>query len=143
MSEPQASEEESLLLENLADALRETPFSAVVQHLRVDVVPFGSDELKLVYQVRVLEHIRGPKLQKLSYFAIVERGEDTGFTKEPVILTLCTGKDHFFWPGTGAQFPRTGNTLALIDKVRPELRADQKVFAQCPSAPATKAGKVP
>jgi hypothetical protein len=135
VSEPQLSEGESLLLENLANAVRDTPFSAVVQHLRVDEVPLGSDEVKAVYHVRVVEHIRGPKLQELSYFAVVEKGEDTSFTKEPVILTLCKGKEGFYWPGTGAQFPRTKNTAAVVDKLRPELGSDQKVFAQCRPAP--------
>jgi hypothetical protein len=135
VSEPQPSEGESLLLENLGNALRDTPFSAVVQHLRADEVPLGSDEVKVVYQVRVVEHIRGPKLQKLSYFAVVEKGEDTSFTKEPVILTLCKGKEGFYWPGPGAQFDRTKSTSAVVGKVRPELSADQKVFAQCRPAP--------
>jgi hypothetical protein len=41
--------------------------------------------------------------------------------------------DHegFYWPGTGAQFRLTKETRALVDKMRPELSADQKAFVQC------------
>jgi hypothetical protein len=130
-SEPQADEGDALLLENLTDALRETPFSAVVQYLRADVAPLEDDEVKVTYQVRVLEHIRGPKLAKLSYFAVVEKDEDISFEKKPVILTLCKGKEGYYWPGTGAEFPRTKNTRALVAKVRRELSGDQKAFKQC------------
>jgi hypothetical protein len=102
------------LLENLTNALRDTPFSAVVQYIRKDVTPLEDDEVKVTYQVRVLEPIRGPKLEKLSYFAVVEKGEDTSFEKRPVILTLCKGKQGYYWPGTGAEFPRTKSTQALV-----------------------------
>lgn len=119
------------MLKNLEGALRDTPFSAVVQHLRVDVVPLGSDEVKFVYQVRVLENIRGPKLKNLTYYSVAEQGEDPGLTKEPVILTLCKGKEGYYWPGTGAEFPQTQGARALVEKLRPELSADQKVFEQC------------
>jgi hypothetical protein len=131
VAQPQAIEGDALMLRNLEDALRETPFSAVVQHLRVKVIPLGSDEVKFVYDVRVIENIRGPKLKKLSYFAIAEKGEDPGLTKEPVILTLCKDQEGFYWPGTGAEFPRTKSARAVVDKLRPELSADQKVFEQC------------
>jgi hypothetical protein len=132
VAEPQASEDDQML-EFLGDALRETPFSAIVQKLHVDVVPLGSDEVKFVYQVRVIENIRGPKLQKLTYNLIAEKGEDPGtLTTEPIILTLCKNQEGFYWPGTGAQFPRTKETTAVVEKVRHELKADQKVFAQCP-----------
>jgi hypothetical protein len=130
VSKPQASEGD-FMLENLAAAIRETPFSAVVQHLRVDVVPLGSDEVKFVYQVRVIENIRGPKLKNLTYYSIAEKGEDPNSAREPVILTLCKDQEGFYWPGTGAQFSRTKNTSAVVEKVRPELSADQKVFEQC------------
>lgn len=119
------------MLKNLEGALRDTPFSAVVQHLRVDVVPLGSDEVKFVYQVRVLENIRGPKLKNLTYYSVAEQGEDPGLTKEPVILTLCKDQDEYYWPGTGAEFDQTKSARALVDKLRPELSADQKVFEQC------------
>jgi hypothetical protein len=132
VAQPQASEDEHML-EFLEDALRETPFSAVVQKLRVDVVPLDADEVKFVYQVRVIENIRGPKLKKLTYNLIAEKGEDPGtVTTEPIILTLCKNQGGFYWPGTGAQFPRTKETTAVVEKVRHELKADQKAFAQCP-----------
>jgi hypothetical protein len=130
VAEPQASEGD-FTLENLANALRDTPFSAVVQRLRVDVIPLESDEVKFVYQVRVIESIRGPKLKKLTYYSFAEKGEDPNSTTEPVILTLCNDHEGFYWPGTGAQFALTKDTRALVDKMRPELSADQKVFAQC------------
>ena len=104
------------MLENLADALRETPFSAVVQRLRVDVIPLDSDEVKFVYQVRVIENIRGPKLKKLTYSSIAEKGEDPSSATEPVILTLCKDHEGFYWPGTGAQFRLTKETHALATK---------------------------
>jgi hypothetical protein len=63
------------MLESLARAVRETPFSAIVQNLRVDVVPLKGGEEKHVYQARVIQGIRGPKLQKLKYFLIAEAGE--------------------------------------------------------------------
>jgi len=119
------------LLQNLTNALKDTPFSAVVQYVRKDVTPLEDDEVKVTYQVRVLEPIRGPKLEKLSYFAIVEKGEDTSFEKRPVILTLCEGKQGYYWPGTGAEFPRTKSSRALVAKLRPELNPDQKTFEQC------------
>jgi hypothetical protein len=130
-SEPGADNGEALLQENLTNALKGTPFSAVVQYVRKDLTPLEDDEVKVTYHVRVLEPIRGPKLEKLSYFAIVEKGEDTSFEKRPVILTLCKGKQGYYWPGTGAEFARTKSTRALVAKLRPELSADQKTFEQC------------
>jgi hypothetical protein len=130
-SGPEAYDGEALMLENLTNALKDTPFSAVVQYVRKDVTSLEDDEVKVTYQVRVLEPIRGPKLEKLSYFAIVEKGEDTSFEKRPVILTLCKGKQGYYWPGTGAEFTRTKSTRALVAKLRPELSPDQKTFEQC------------
>jgi hypothetical protein len=130
-SKPVAGDGEALLLANLTNALKETPFSAVVQYIRKDVTPLEDDEVKVTYQVRVLEPIRGPKLEKLSYFAVVEKGEDTSFPKRPVILTLCKGKQGYYWPGTGAEFTRTKSTRALVAKLRPELSPEQKTFEQC------------
>lgn len=46
-------------------------------------------------------------------------------------LTLCKGKEGYYWPGTGAEFPQTQGARALVEKLRPELSADQKVFEQC------------
>jgi hypothetical protein len=75
------------------------------------VVPLESDEVKFVYQVRVIENIRGPKLKKLTYYSIAEKGEDpSSTTPERVILTLCKNHEGFYWPGTGAQFLRTKET---------------------------------
>jgi len=129
---PAANDGEALLLENLANALKDTPFSAVVQYIRKDVTPLEDDEVKVTYQVRVLEPIRGPKLEKLSYFALVEKGDDTSLEKKGhVILTLCKGKQGYYWPGTGAAFPRTKNARALVSKLLPELSHDQKTFGQC------------
>jgi hypothetical protein len=130
-SEPGAGDGEALLLANLTNAVKETPFSAVVQYIRKDLTPLEDDEVKVTYQVRVLEPIRGPKLEKLSYFAIVEKGEDTSFEKRPVILTLCKGKQGYYWPGTGAEFTRTKSTRALVAKLRQELSPEQKTFKQC------------
>jgi hypothetical protein len=130
-SNPEADDAEALLLENLTKSLKDTPFSAVVRYIRKDVTPLEDGEVKVTYQVRVLEPIRGPKLEKLSYFAIVEKGEDTGFEKLPVILTLCKGKQDYYWPGTGAEFTRTKSTRALVAKLRPELSPDQQTFEQC------------
>jgi hypothetical protein len=131
VAEPQASEDDPVLLENLTNAIRETPFSAVVQKLRVDVIPVDSYEVEFVYHVRVIENIRGPKLKKLSYTLSAEKGEVPGSLKEPVILTLCKDKEGFYWPGPGAQFPPTKSTLALVHKIRRDLSPDQKVFQQC------------
>jgi len=122
---------ESRMLEALARAVRETPFSAVVQHLSVDVVPLGSEEEKHVYQVRVIESIRGPAPKKLSYFLVAERGEKPSFSKEPVILTLCKNADGFYWPGVGAKFPKTDKTLAVVSAIKPQLSASQTVFPDC------------
>ncbi|HWO11107.1 MAG TPA: hypothetical protein VNN80_16545 [Polyangiaceae bacterium] len=119
------------MLESLARALRETPFSAVVQHQRVDVVPLKGGEEKHVYQARVLQGIRGPKLQKLTYFLVAEKGEEATLTKEPVILTLCKNEQGYYWPGVGAEFPKTASTLAVVDAVKPDLRSDQTAFPDC------------
>jgi len=93
--------------------------------------PLGADEVKHVYQVRVIESIRGPKLKELSYFLVAEKGETPSLTKEPVILTLCKDAEGFYWPGVGAHFPRTDSARALVDTMRPQLRADQVEFADC------------
>jgi hypothetical protein len=119
------------MLEALKRAVRETPFSAVVQHLRVDVLPLSAEEEKHVYQVRVIQRIRGVAPKRLSYFMVTERGERPSLSKEPVILTLCKNADGFYWPGVGAKFPKTDQTLAVVGALEAELSNEQTVFPDC------------
>ena len=128
---PETSGDDSLLLKNVTDGLRETPFSAVVQHLGSKVEQLNDGESKVVYQVRVIESIRGPQLKALEYSAVVEKGDKTGFPKEPVILALCKDQNGYYWPGIGAEFPSTKQTRAFVTKLRPELSAEQKDFEFC------------
>jgi hypothetical protein len=103
----------------------------VVQHLSSKVKPLGDGEFKVMYQVRVIETIRGPKLKALEYSAVVEKGDEKGFPKKPVILALCKGEDGYYWPGIGAEFTSTKQTRAFVAKIRPELSAEQENFKFC------------
>ena len=100
--------------------------------MRVDVVPVKPGVERQVYELEVLETIRGPELETLTYGAIVEAGEGTDSNTEPYLLTLCPNEEEgYYWPGVGANFPATDAMLAVAREVRAALPADQSVFADC------------
>lgn len=119
------------MLKALARAVRETPYSAVVKHTAVDVVPMGISGDKHVFEAQVVAAIRGQKRPSIRYFMMTERGETPGFAKEPTIVALCRDEGGLYWPGTGAQFPLTDASAAVARDVAKQLPQKQEVFHDC------------
>lgn len=121
----------SPMLEALAQAIRETPYSAVLKHTAVEVLSSTSNEEQHVFRARVVEALRGPKQPSISYVMVTEKGEDAAFTKEPVIVNLCQDQDGYYWPGTGAEFPLTEASLAVARSAAQHLPQGQSSFRSC------------
>ncbi|GLQ33605.1 hypothetical protein [Litoribrevibacter albus] len=126
----QPSEQESFLVE----AIQNTPYSAVVKHIRVDVLPSDQPDFteQHIYYAQVLETFRGEELSTINYSMFVEEGEDTIIDQNPVIVTLCKDDEGFYWPGTGAQFEGTTALISLAKKhsVR-KTESNQTHFSHC------------
>ncbi len=127
-----------LLIQGLTDAITETPYSALVQQMTVDVIPLPdtdtSDdyaEEQHVYNAAVLETYRGQPLKNISYAMIVEKGEAAILSKEPVILTLCEKEGIFFWPGVGSKFPASNQVKSVAKAVSKNVDVKQASFANC------------
>lgn len=127
----------------LVNAIGQTPYSALVVHTRVDIVPLpnrkGSAddpaeyvEERAIYYARVVETFRGKSVRQIRYEMVGERGEAAAIDSKPQILTLCTGSRGFYWPGTGASFPAEQDLLVLARQVGREVaKGTSRNFAQC------------
>ncbi len=129
---------QSLLIQGLADAITETPYSALVQQMTVDVIALPDidknddyAEEQHIYNAAVLETYRGPQLKNISYAVIVEKGKAAMLSKEPVILTLCEKEDIFFWPGVSSTFPASNQVKSIAKAVSKNVDAKQASFANC------------
>lgn len=120
----------SLARENIQHSVLNTPFSAVVRYINEQRIP-GNYEDFIVYTLEVEDVIRGSDFKTLTYEMVVEKGESSELTKEAVIISLCHDEEGFYWPGTGSQFPLTGDLLDAAKKVARQADNKQTVFAYC------------
>jgi len=86
----------SPLIQELKKAISSTPYSALVTHTSVDIIPVPDpnpeddyEEEKQIYHAKVLETYRGQKWKNISYTMIVEKGETAIINKSPAVITLC------------------------------------------------------
>jgi len=142
---PAATKEEtdSYVTVALVNAIGQTPYSALVVHTRVDIVPLQAGgrssaesaeyvEERTIYHARVLETFRGKSVRQIRYEMVGERGEAAVIDSKPQILTLCSGPRGFYWPGTGASFPADQKLLVLARQVGREMaQGAPRSFAQC------------
>lgn len=127
----------------LVNAIGKTPYSALVVHTRVDIVPLKAGvrssadsahyvEERTIYHARVLETFRGKSVHHIRYEMVGERGEAVVIDSKPQILTLCSGPRGFYWPGTGASFPAEQDLVVLARRVGREMaQVSPRRFAQC------------
>ncbi len=148
---PPAADAQAAEASFLKDAIAQTPYSALVVYTRVDVkpvpgkngkanltVPPADEEVteeRHTYHARVIETFRGKSVPQVRYDMVVERGESANIDTTPKILTLCSGPQGFYWPGTGAVFTASKDAIVLarqagMEAVSPKARA-AKPFAQC------------
>lgn len=117
----------------LDKAIAATPYSAVVQHTRVEVLAVTDDPTlsEHVYYADVIDPLRGEPASRIKYRMYVEQDEDAIVERTPVIITLCNDSDGYYWPGVGSQFNATKGLLQRAKDINKELDAKQTHFAHC------------
>ena len=128
---PSSSEAESSMLLLLAAAVQGSPYCAVVQHTRVEPWRAGPDEETHLVHARVLETVRGPRVQEIVYTVTTEPGETVTPSEEPVLVALCRDAEGLYWPGVGSSFPSDSGTREAARRASAIAPADQTVFANC------------
>lgn len=106
------------LTEGLASAIRSTPYVALVQlkeHTRIQLNNDLSEEppadSRIDYLVDVLETLRGEQHKQITFYQIVEAGEEPMAMQAPFIISLCHDDTGYYWPGTGSAFPYSEEAL--------------------------------
>ena len=126
--EPHLTEQESFLIESVQN----TPYSAVIKHLDVKVIPSDyPKEFQHVYNAKVLKTLKGETLETISYSMLVETEEEPVLEKNPILITLCKDQEGYYWPGTGAQFQNTRSHLELAEKAAALVYDSTKQYSHC------------
>lgn len=131
-------EEKPALIQALENAISDTPYSALIQHISVDVISvpdFNPNddyvEEKHIYHAKVLGTYRGQKLKNINYTMFVEKGEAAFINKEPFVVILCVNNEGFYWPGTGSSFPATDEILKAAKRISQNGKLTQQSFPYC------------
>jgi hypothetical protein len=131
-------------LEGLVNSITETPYSALVVHTKVKVIPLpapaakpkkgapkedvveDAGEERHVYSARVLETFKGKARATIRYEMFVEKGESPELDKKPQIVTLCKSARGFYLPGVGTSFPGEAELISEARRVAklPTKRAE-------------------
>jgi hypothetical protein len=129
---------DSSMSEGLREALLHTPYSALVVHTKVDVLPVPDEdpnddlvEERHVYHARVIETFRGSARKRIRYEMIVEKGEPPVLSKAPEIVALCDDEGRLYWPGVGTSFPGKPALVAQARKTKTVLTASGADDALC------------
>jgi len=130
--------------EFLRRAMSETPYSALVIHTKVEILPMrGKKKSKQpsdvvteeshIYHARVLETFRGTVQTQIRYEIIVEPGEGAGISSQPNIVTLCRDSGGlYWWPGPGATLDGTPVKVAEARRVGKQLASSKsRSFKDC------------
>ncbi len=120
-------------LQHINSAVSNTPYSALIKHLRVDAKAVDDDDSIVlhVFHAKVIETYRGDHHESISYQMVVEKDETIEIDEQPFIVTLCQSSDGYYWPGTGAAF---SNKLQLIGSIKitvKKLAKKQTNFSDC------------
>jgi hypothetical protein len=130
-------------LAGLRKALTNTPYSALVVHTKVEILPMSAKpsstapadvvtEERHVYYARVLETFRGASHASVRYEMVVERGEGAAIDSKPQIVTLCKDSRAFYWPGPGASFEGQAATISEARRVGKQLASGKSTsFSDC------------
>lgn len=151
---PDESQQETFdMMKGLEFAIREAPYCALIQYTGVDVVPLPDDEPeasnqpippgvaiaakdeKQIYHARVLETFRGQHLKKISYMFVCEKGEyaseHVSIVGKTSVVTLCIDNEGFWYPGTGSEFPATGEVIKAARRIGQKVKSVKKSFPYC------------
>ncbi|EMN7215948.1 hypothetical protein WB841_003684 [Vibrio vulnificus] len=117
----------------LIEAIISTPYSAVVIHTNVDVIN-ASDTgsiTQFVYEAEVIETLRGKQHKQIRYTLYVEQDEDVILDTTPIIITLCSDNDEYYWPGVDAQFSGASSFVQAAKNNASQVDKHQSHFAFC------------
>lgn len=116
----------------LADAMKNTPYSALVKNTAVSFVKkISNEDWEYLISANVLETYRGQQVAEVKYSIIVPKNESISVGGPPVILTLCEFDKKFYWPGVGAQFPASKKLISSAKKIKLQLQPNQTKFSGC------------
>lgn len=119
------------MLRALRKAINDSPYSAIVRHTKVEVQHAGTDGDKHIRHARVIETLRGPKSDKITYTMFTESGESSKLPKGSVIVTLCRDGDGYYWPDVGSSFPSDKGAADAARIAAKSVKQDQTVFPSC------------
>lgn len=129
----------AMLMPVLKNALLTTPYVAIIQKIRVDIVAVPDSDLsdeyaeeQHIYHAKVLETFQGQEFKNISYIMLVEKGETAVIDDAPVIISLCLYHGKFYWPGVGSQFPVTEEGVAVARRISQE---NKQRHIQCDGIP--------
>ncbi|MFY3383859.1 hypothetical protein [Paracidovorax sp. MALMAid1276] len=121
----------------LAHAMAMTPYTVVVVHTRLTIVPIPSPnvshglidadqdrvmtEERHIYEAQVVETLRGPAMKRIRYEVLVDRGDSASLSTQPAIVMVCRGPRGFYWGGVGAHFKASREAVALARRVAKDL----------------------
>jgi hypothetical protein len=137
---PDKSEQQRLasMMEALEGFVSNTSYCALIQHTSVDVVPIhdpypedGYAEEKHIYHANVIETLHGQQLENISYTTITEKGESATISTEPVVITLCVGKEGFLGLGTGSVYPATEEVIKAARRISQKVKSGKQSFSFC------------
>jgi hypothetical protein len=124
--------EYSLQSQYLEQALKNTPYAALVTITKVDVIDLPDTdpandyfEQKLIYHAEVLQSFKDNENAKISYIMYIEAGDTLDYPKEPFIITLCESIDGLYWPGVGASFSANERLISLAQQYSNNLHSSQ------------------
>ncbi|HFQ4839190.1 hypothetical protein [Vibrio vulnificus] len=117
----------------LIEAIVNTPYSAVVRHTNVGVINESDTGsiTQFVYEAEVIETLRGKQHKRIRYTLYVEQGEDVTLDTTPVIITLCSDNDEYYWPGVGVQFSAASSFVQAAKNSASQVVKHQSHFAFC------------
>lgn len=122
------------LQEGLAHAISATPYTALVQ-LKSHTQKIDADghpqEIRIDYIADVIETIRGATYEQISFYQIIEEGEEPMAMQAPVIITLCHDASGYFWPGTGSVFPSSEQVIHFAKSVAKTSVEEENMNAHC------------
>lgn len=122
------------LQEGLAYAISATPYTALVR-LKSHTQKIDADgrpkELRIDYIAEVIETIRGATYEQISFYQIIEEGEEPMAMQAPVIITLCHDISGYFWPGTGSVFPNSEQAMHFAKSAAKTPVEEEKISAHC------------
>jgi hypothetical protein len=130
--------------EFLRRAITDSPYSALVVHTKVEILPMSAKnrpkepvdvatEESHIYHARVLKTFRGVVHARIRYEMVVEVGEGAGISSRPAIVTLCRDAlGRYWWPGPGATLEGKPTNVADATRLGKQLASSKaSSFSDC------------